>query len=90
MSGAISLIDELRVQGKLRALPIVSADASCAMLLAADGSQLFEYGGFGSGRWIRTGELCDGSILYLGSATHAGHIELKAFSVLIGGVWHRV
>lgn len=84
------MIDALRSQGKLGALPIASVSGEAGTLVACDGSELYEYGGFGSGRWVRTGELHDGSILYLGSATHAGHIELKAFSVLIEGAWCRV
>ena len=83
-----SIIEELKSQGALKALAIVSSHVASGSLLASDGSELYEYGGFGSGRWVRKGDLHDGSVLYLGSATHAGHIELKAYAVLIDGSWH--
>ncbi|NHM14775.1 MULTISPECIES: hypothetical protein [Eggerthellaceae] len=92
---AAAVIRDLRNAGKLRALPIVSTDKETGVLTAVDGSELCEYGQVGSGRWIRrgdggVGDAADGSVLYLGSATHAGHIELKALCVSVGGVWYNI
>lgn len=83
-------IRALRNAGKLRALPIVRIDKESGMLVGADGSKLYECGGQGSGRWLRAEELRDGSVCYLGSATHAGHIELKAMWVRVGGLWYNI
>ena len=87
---AQELIRDLRNKGKLRALPITGTDKETGALIASDGTQLREFGKAGSGRWVRLGEQEEGSILYLGSASHAGHIELKALCVMVEGRWHNV
>lgn len=92
---AITLIRDLRNQGKLRALPIVATNKKTGSLIAADGAELCEYDRPGSGRWVRQNDLsasgmADGSILYLGSASHAGHIELKALCVFVDGSWYNI
>ena len=71
--------------GKLKALPIVRTGA----LIAADGTELVEFWA-NDGTWVPAGDLTDGSIRYLGSSTHAGHIELKALYVMCGGVWYNI
>ncbi len=92
---ALGLIRDLRNAGKLRALPIVRTSKKTGALIAADGSELCEYGQPGSGRWVRVDAegadgVPDGTILYLGSATHAGHIELKALCVSVTGTWYNI
>lgn len=89
-SEASNLIRSLRNQGRLQALPIRATDEARGILIAADGTELREYGIPGSGRWVPTGPLGDGAIRYLGSASHAGHIELKALWVLYDKVWYNI
>ncbi len=107
---AAAVIRDLRNAGKLRALPIVRTNKKTGALVAADGTELCEYGHPGSGRWVRvddadaagvpngegasavagTDGTPDGAVLYLGSATHAGHIELKALCVSVDGTWYNI
>lgn len=87
---AQELIRELRNKGKLGALPVVGTEKTTGALIASDGTQLREYGKPGSGRWVRLGEQAEGSVLYLGSASHAGHIELKALCVMVEDRWHNI
>lgn len=89
-SEASGLIRDLRNQGRLQALPIRSTDEARGILIAEDGTELREYGISGSGRWVQAGPLDDGTIRYLGSASHAGHIELKALWVLYQGSWFNI
>lgn len=89
-STAASVIRSLRNAGKLKALPITRTDKTSGALIAADGTRLFEYGVAGSGRWIPEGELMTGSVCYLGSASHAGHIELKALWVRVEDQWFNI
>lgn len=85
-----ALIRDMRNAGKLKALPITATDKKTGTLKGADGTELREYGMPGSGRWVPIGELSDGAIMYLGSASHAGHIELKALCVFAGGAWYNI
>ncbi len=85
---AAEKIEELRAAGKLKALPIVGVDREQLTLYSCDGMELCEYGK--SGTWVSTDRLCDGSIRYLGSASHAGHIELKALYVMLHNEWHNI
>lgn len=87
---AQDIIVDLRTHNRLKALPIERTDKARGTLIAADGTELREYGASGSGTWVVLGELGDGSVRYLGSATHAGHIELKALAVLVDGEWHNI
>lgn len=92
---ALGVIRDLRNGGKLRALPIARTNKETGALIAADGSELCEYGQSGSGRWVRIDAedadgISDGTILYLGSATHAGHVELKALCVSVAGTWYNI
>lgn len=89
-SKAGELIRTLRNQGRLQALPIRATDEAHCTLIAQDGTELREYGSSGSGRWVSKGPLGDGAIRYLGSASHAGHIELKALWVLYDKVWYNI
>lgn len=88
MSYAAKLIEKLNEEEKLKALPIVHVDKEKYTLYSKEGIELCEYGT--SGTWVPTGELNDGAIRYLGSASHAGHIELKALYVLVQGEWHNI
>lgn len=85
---AADLIEKLRREGKLKALPIIQVDKANLTLLSCDGKVLREYGV--SGTWVCSEELQEGSIRYLGSASHAGHIELKALYVMSGGRWYNI
>jgi len=85
---AAQIIEELHKAGKLKALPIVSVDEEIMTLYSNTGMELKEYGL--SGTWISTGKLHDGSIRYLGSASHAGHIELKALYVMAQNRWYNI
>lgn len=87
---AQDIIIDLRTHNRLKALPIQSVNKQKGTLIAVDGRELREYGGSGSGRWVEVGVLEDGAICYLGSATHAGHIELKALAVLVDDEWHNI
>ena len=84
----VKMIDLLRNAGKLKALPIVRVDSKKYTLYSKDGIELREYGL--TGTWIPTGDLHDGTIRYLGSASHAGHIELKALFVWEKGLWYNI
>lgn len=68
-----------------QALPIKKIDWNTLTITAIDGTELREYGC--DGTWVPIGALKDGDIRYLGSATHGGHIELKAMFRLIDGKW---
>ena len=85
---AARMIEELREAGKLKALPIIRANEQKKTLYSNTNIELKEYGL--SGTWISTGDLEDGSIRYLGSASHAGHIELKALYVMVQGRWYSI
>jgi len=85
---AAQVIEELREAGKLKALPIIRVNEERKTLYSNTNMELKEYGL--SGTWISTGELQDGSIRYLGSASHAGHIELKALYVMIQDRWYSI
>lgn len=80
------VIEKLRAAGKLKALPIGSTNKQSGFIYAADGTELHEYGA-NDGTWIPVGPVVDGTIRYLGSATHAGHIELKSLYVSVRGQW---
>lgn len=79
--------DENRTDGwgGPKALPIDAIDWNELTITAADGTILRPYGS--DGTWIAQGPLVEGAIRYLGSATHGGHIELKALYVLRRGSW---
>jgi hypothetical protein len=82
-------IAQAKDAGMLKALPIVRTDKHTGALVAADGTELVEFWA-NDGTWVPVGALTDGSIRYLGSSTHAGHIELKALYVMCGGVWYNI
>ena len=83
------LITDLLGSGKLKALPIVRTDKRAGTLIAMDGTELAEFWA-NDGTWVPVGKLCDGAVRYLGSSTHAGHIEFKALYVLCDGAWHSI
>ncbi|MCL1799323.1 MAG: hypothetical protein FWG23_06275 [Eggerthellaceae bacterium] len=85
---AARVIEELRDAGKLKALPITRVSEERKTLYSNTDTEFKEYGL--SGTWIPTGELQDGSIRYLGSASHAGHIELKALYVMVQDRWYNI
>lgn len=68
-----------------RALPIKNINWNTLTITAVDGTEFRQYGC--DGTWVPVGTLNDGVIRYLGSATHGGHIELKAMFKLIDGNW---
>lgn len=70
------------------ALPIRGVDWDDLTLTACDGTVLRPYGC--DGTWVPAGDLREGTVRYLGSATHGGHIELKALYRLEGGQWRNV
>lgn len=88
MSEPMAVIEELRAEGKLKALPITHVNKEKSTLCSKEGMELREYRV--SGTWVTTGELSNGTIRYLGSASHAGHIELKALYVLLDDQWHNI
>lgn len=90
VSASRNTIDALRETQALKALPIVGVDKEKRTLFAANGMEMREYGTYGSGTWVETGQLQEGAIRYLGSSTHAGHIELKALYVLVENEWHNI
>ena len=81
-----TLIQEMKKAGKLKALPIVSTNKQTGCIYAADGMELCEYWAK-DGTWVPASPVSDGSIRYLGSASHAGHIELKCLYVSVRGQW---
>ena len=85
---ATRVIEELKEAGMLKALPIIRVNEQRKTLYSNTDREFKEYGL--SGTWISTGELQDGSIRYLGSASHAGHIELKALYVMVQGRWYSI
>lgn len=89
MDEPAKVIESLRAAGALKALPIVRTDKRTGALVAADGRELREFEA-NDGTWVPVGELRDGCVRYLGSASHAGHIELKALYVLVGGAWYSI
>lgn len=89
MDESASVIERLRASGALKALPIVRTDKGTGALIGADGTELREYEA-NDGTWVRIGRLRTGAIRYLGSASHAGHIELKALYALVGDTWYNV
>lgn len=89
MSDPAEIIVQLKDAGKLKALPIASTNKSTGALAAADGSEFVEFWA-NDGTWIPVGALTDGSIRYLGSSTHAGHIELKALYVMCDDAWYNI
>lgn len=84
----MNLIDNMREAGMLKALPIYGTNEAEGTLLTADGRALVPYGD--NCTWVFRGPLEEGSIRYWGSASHAGHIELKAMFVLCEGAWHNI
>lgn len=89
MTDPAEIIVQLKNAGKLKALPIVRTDKRTGALVAADGTELVEFW-TNDGTWVPTGYLTDGSVRYLGSSTHAGHIELKALYVMCDGIWYNI
>lgn len=89
MGDPVNMVERLRAAGVLRALPIVRTDKRTGALIAANGAELREYEA-NDGTWVSVGPVRTGSIRYLGSASHAGHIELKALYVLVGDTWYNV
>lgn len=89
MSKPAEIIEEAKRNGRLKALPIMSTNKRTGALVGADGTELCEYWANDS-TWVPVGELHDGSVRYLGSASHAGHIELKALYVLCGKDWYNI
>jgi len=89
VAGPVDIIEQLKRDGKLKALPIKTTDKRTGALVAYDGTELCEFWANDS-TWVPEGELGDGAVRYLGSATHAGHIELKALYVQFGGTWYNI
>ncbi len=89
MSESAQLIERLKAAGRLKALPIETTDKRTGALVAHDGMELCEYWA-NDGTWVPVGDLADGSVRYLGSSTHAGHIELKALYVMFDSVWYNI
>lgn len=79
----------MKREGRLKALPIVHTNKHTGALVAADGVELIEYWA-NDGTWVPVGDWHDGTVRYLGSASHAGHIELKALYVMCAGEWHNI
>lgn len=78
----------MKRDGKLQALPIYGVNEIDGTLLDANGRALVPFGD--NCTWVFCGPLNDGAIRYWGSASHAGHIELKAMFVLCEGAWHNI
>ncbi len=88
MSCADAVIARLKAEGKLSALPIGPVDWDDGTVRAFDGTVYRPYGA--DGTWVALGPLGEGSVRYLGSASHAGKIEFKALYVLAEGLWHNI
>ena len=89
MTRPVDTIERLKRDGKLKALPIKTTDKRTGALVAYDGTEFCEFWANDS-TWVPEGELHDGVVRYLGSASHAGHIELKALYVMLGGTWYNI
>lgn len=89
MSEPTQVIEQMKGAGKLKALPIKTTDKCTGALVAADGTEFVEFWA-NDGTWVPAGDLADGTVRYLGSSTHAGHIELKALYVMCGGAWYNI
>ena len=89
MSDPVEIIAQLKNAGKLKALPIVRTDKRTGTLVGVDDTELVEFWA-NDGTWVPAGDLADGSVRYLGSSTHAGHIELKALYVMFDSVWYNI
>ena len=91
---ALGVIRDLRNAGKLRALPIARTNKETGTLLLADGSELSSTdsreAAAGCASTPRTPMAFLMGPFYLGSATHAGHIELKALCVSVAGTWYNI
>ncbi len=74
--------------GSCKALPIGSIDWESQTIVAEDGMVLRPYGA--DGTWVPEDALKEGVVRYLGSATHGGHIELKALYILHQGEWENL
>lgn len=88
MANATAMIERLKAEGKLSALPIGSVNWDDGTVRAFDGTVYRPYGS--DGTWVAVGPLEEGSVRYLGSASHAGKIEFKALYVYIGALWHNI
>ncbi len=85
---ATVVIERVRAEGKLSALPIGPVNWDDGTVCAFDGTVYRPYGS--DGTWVAVGPLEEGSVRYLGSASHAGKIEFKALYVLTEGLWHNI
>ncbi len=88
MGHADAVIERLRAEGRLSALPIGPVNWDDGTVRAFDGTAYRPYGS--DGTWVAAGPLEDGAVRYLGSASHAGKIEFKALYVLVEGQWHNI
>lgn len=88
MADAAAVIERLRAEGRLRALPIGPVNWDDGTVRAFDGTVYRPYGS--DGTWVAMGPLGEGSVRYLGSASHAGKIEFKALYVFVEGLWHNI
>lgn len=89
MSEPTQMIEQMKAAGKLKALPIKTTDKRTGALIAVDGTELCEFWANDS-TWVPAGGLENGTVRYLGSSTHAGHIELKALYVMCDGIWYNI
>lgn len=82
------IFENLKKTNKLSALPIGPVDWKSMTIKSFDGRVFRAYGT--DGTWVENKPLQDGDIRYLGSASHAGKIELKALYVLFDNEWHNI
>ena len=85
---ATDMIERMRAEGKLSALPIGPVNWCDGTVQALDGRVMVPYGN--DGTWVEAKPLEEGAIRYLGSASHAGKIEFKSLYVYIAGLWHNI
>lgn len=83
-----AVIERLRAEGKLSALPIGPVNWDDMTVMDFNGRIFQPYGT--DGTWVEAKPLEEGTIRYLGSASHAGKIEFKSLYVLIDGLWHNI
>ncbi len=85
---AFEVIERMRAEGKLSALPIGPVDWIDGSVRAFDGRVLVPYGS--DGTWVEAKPLEEGDVRYLGSASHAGRIEFKSLYVFVDGLWRNI
>lgn len=66
---------------------IVRVDYGANELFDADGNGYYE---LPDGGWMKFGPVCEGSIRYWGSGSHAGHINLLPTEQYRDGAWVNV